>query len=397
MCNKLRILFLSAWYPYPPDNGARQRAFHVLQGLVRKHQVTLISFFDTDQSPNDVDPLHSLCEQVIALPRRTYNPNRVSALAGFISPKPRFLVDTFEPAVLERIRQELGQGYDLVLAGELGMAVYAVELDHPAKIFDDVEIGLFAEMHKNAGGVSRLRNRMMWLKHASYMRSILPRFRALTVVSPVERERVLELGAKPENVFVMPNGVDAQAKIPAVAPEPMTLVYNGSMTYVANLDAMRYFVWEILPIILQSEPQARLKITGRTTQVAQNELGEDNAVLFTGYVRDVRAVVRASSVCVVPLRIGGGTRLKILEAMAVGTPVVSSSKGAEGLDLQDDVHLLIADEPQAFADATLRLLCDQELRSRLTQAARERVLAKYDWRIIQGRYDDMIAREFVRV
>jgi glycosyltransferase involved in cell wall biosynthesis len=159
---------------------------------------------------------------------------------------------------------------------------------------------------------------------------------------------------------------------------------------------MRYFCGEILPRIRAVEPRVRLRITGQAPQVAQKELSADNAVLFTGYVDDVRPLVRASAVCVVPLRLGGGTRLKILEAMALGTAVVSTTKGAEGLNVTNERHLLLADTPREFAEATLRLLNDAELRARLSRAARDRVSREYDWHKIQVSFDETVERAVSR-
>jgi glycosyltransferase involved in cell wall biosynthesis len=386
----LRVLYLATWYPFPPDNGARLRTYHLLKGLARQHRVTLFAFYDAEQEPSPNQDAEGMCERIVALPRRIYQPKSLGAIAGFLSSKPRFLADTFEPHVLELLEEESAGGYDMVIAGELGMAVYAAELTHTNKIFDELQLGFFADLSRTANHVGRARNKLMWLKYSRYIQFLVRKFRAVTVVSAVERERLAALGVPASRVFVVPNGVELESASDALI-EPFTLIYNGAVTYYANYDAMCYFVREILPKIRGIEPRARLKITGRADQVAQNALAEDNVVSFTGYVEDVRALVRSSAVCVVPLRQGGGTRLKILEAMAVGTPVVSTTKGAEGLAVRDGVHLLIADSPDEFAAATVELLTSPELRQRLTRNALALVKAEYDWRMVQDRFDEMIA------
>ncbi|HEB65696.1 MAG TPA: glycosyltransferase, partial [Chloroflexi bacterium] len=146
--------------------------------------------------------------------------------------------------------------------------------------------------------------------------------------------------------------------------------------------AMAYFLRDIYPLVRALRPQVRLRITGKTDGVPVERLPLDEDVTLTGYVDDIRPVVARSWITVVPLRVGGGTRLKILESLALGTPVVSTSKGAEGLALEDGKHLLIADTPQAFSQAVVRLLEDPHLRARLGEAGRERVRQLYDWKQI---------------
>ncbi|MCC7165049.1 MAG: glycosyltransferase [Anaerolineae bacterium] len=388
----MNVLFLATWYPYPPDNGSRLRSYYLLQGLAHKHRVTLIALYDADQTPADSSPLHEWCQRVIALPRRAYVPNRLRALTAFLSSRPRYLVDTFDPSVQDTITRECaGERFDVVIANQLSMAAYAAALPPRIRIFDEVEVGIFQDAFLNARGLARGRNALTWHKFSRYLRQLAAQFMALTVVSEQERTRLGEVGVDGERVHVVPNGVDcAAAQSDPRDPEPFTLIYNGAVTYHANLDAVRFMVNDILPLVRAVEPRARLKITGRADQVAQNELSRDNVVLFTGYVDDIRAVVRSSAICVVPLRVGGGTRLKILEAMSLGVPVVATRKGAEGLGLTDKVHLLLADTPQEFATAVLALLQNADLCERLSHAARERVCQEFDWREIQGRFDRVL-------
>jgi len=390
----LNILFLSSWFPYPPDNGSRQRAFYLLQGLALEHRVTLVAFTDEDQSPPRVEGLTNFAREIVPLPRRTFQSQRAAALVGLLSPQPRSLVDTFDAEANRTIQTiAASMSFDAIVAGELSMAVYARMLNHRAKIFDDVEAGIYADTFLKARGTKRWRNGLTWFKYARYISQLTGDFDALTAVSAREKSLLEQIGVSATKTHIIPNGVDLKSSLAVSVPvEPQTLIYNGALTYDANLDAMRYFTSQIMPEIRAVEPRVRLKITGRATQVAQNELSDDNAVLFTGYVDDVRPLVAGSAVCVVPLRVGGGTRLKILEAMALGTPVVSTTKGAEGLDLRDGEHLLIADSPQEFAQATLRVLNDPILRRRLTDAASKRVQREYDWRVIQSSFGKLVER-----
>jgi glycosyltransferase involved in cell wall biosynthesis len=167
------------------------------------------------------------------------------------------------------------------------------------------------------------------------------------------------------------------------------VIYSGSVTYSANLDAVRYFARDIFPRIRQARP-ATLVITGSTGDIDVSDLLVDGTITFTGRVPDAAHLVAHSSVSVVPLRIGGGTRLKILEAMAVGTPVVTTSKGAEGLDVEHGENILIADSPDAFAKAVLRVLDDFVLRAHLAANGRRFVERLYTWDRIGNLIEEVI-------
>jgi sugar transferase (PEP-CTERM/EpsH1 system associated) len=388
----LKILFLSSWFPYPPDNGSRVRAYHLVSRLARVHELTLIALADEDVRPDHTQALRALVTDVMTHPRPLFHPRRLQALAGFASRRPRSLVDTYDHRLANLIRgTAAGEKFDVIIAGELAMAAYAAELDHPVKLFDDVETGIFADSAARARGLARVRAVLTWRKFANYLRTLAARFQALTVVSLPEQNHLRAIGIPAQKIHIIPNGIECQG-VPtgSCATEPFSMIYPGALTYDANLDAMRFFAGEILPRIRSVEPRAHLRITGRAPQVAINELSRDNAILLTGYVPDVRPLISSSQVCIVPLRVGGGTRLKILEAMMLGTPVVSTPKGAEGLDLEAGEHLLVAETPESFAHATTCLFRDAALRARLTRAARERVCQMYDWTGIGDRMELVI-------
>jgi glycosyltransferase involved in cell wall biosynthesis len=393
--NRLRLLYLSSWFPYPPDNGSRQRAFHLLKQLAARHEISLFAFYDGDQTPPQCDALRAYCRDLTTLPRRMFNPRGIGALRAFVSPLPRSVTHTFDADLYARIQEHAArEAYDAILVGELGMAPYGRGIRAHVKILDAVEAGVFADAFQNAQGAARLRAGLTWWKFKHYVRNLAAEFDALTVVSPREHALVSALGIPARKIHVVPNGVDCKAADAiSAAWEPNTCIYNGALTFAPNYDAVRYFVREILPRVRVHEPNARVRITGRADQVAQNELSADNVVLFTGYVADVKPLVKASAVCIVPLRMGGGTRLKILEAMALRTPVVSTSKGAEGLNVKHREHLLIADTPVEFANAILELFRNPALREQLTRAAYQLVCAEYDWTIIARQLDKILVED----
>jgi glycosyltransferase involved in cell wall biosynthesis len=230
----------------------------------------------------------------------------------------------------------------------------------------------------------------MWWKLSRYLADLLPTFEGCTVVSEAERALLLQVSPGVKNVEIVPNGVALEHFTPGFdPPEPDALVYPGALTYDANFDAVDYFLREVFPLIRAERPHVKLYVTGKLDGVPVNRLPTDDNVVFTGYLDDVRPRVAKSWATVVPLRMGGGTRLKILESLALGTPVVATTKGAEGLDLTPGQDLLVADEPAGFAKAILHLLQDVALRERLGHSGRKAV-GRYDWQIIGEQFCDFV-------
>jgi glycosyltransferase involved in cell wall biosynthesis len=223
------------------------------------------------------------------------------------------------------------------------------------------------------------------------VRAAMRRGIAITVASETERDYLQRLAPADARITVIPNGVDTDANHPAHdTPAPNTLIYPGAVTYDANYDAARYFIHDVLPLVRQQIAEARFTVTGATGSVDVRDLAAQPGVTFAGYLPDVAPAIRSSWAVVVPLRLGGGTRLKILEAMALGTPVISTRKGAEGIDVRDGENILLADQPEELAQAVVRLLNDSTLRTHIARHARTLVKRQYDWQQIAGRLNDLI-------
>ena len=192
---------------------------------------------------------------------------------------------------------------------------------------------------------------------------------------------------------LIPNG--AEVTPPAAVygqPAPGSIIYAGSVTYAPNLEAVEYFIHEILPRVRAAVPGVVFTVTGRTDGVDIDGLRDDEGVRFPGLLDDIRTAIAQSWLSVAPIRSGGGTRLKILESLALGTPVVTTSKGIEGLRLEDGLHVLIADEAPAFAANVVKLLGDPELRRRLGEEGRREVALHYDWDRIGAAFCSVVER-----
>jgi polysaccharide biosynthesis protein PslH len=391
----LRILYLSTWFPHPPDNGSKLRVYHLLGALARHHAVTLVSFASGTARPEQAGDLCLQCNDVQAIPLDPFVVNRAGALRTFLSARP--VASRPVQAMSQRVAEVLeSKAFDLLIASTEMMAAYALHAPAgTAKILEEHNsMGRWMRERyaQQTNPLQRARCWASWQKQRHHERRLFPHFRLVTMVSEADRA-VAQATAGNEKVWVevVPNGVDCEHNRPGLAcRRPRALVYNGALTYSANYDAMRYFLDAIHPLIRQQDADVSLTVTGSFTGVRLDGLHLDDSVRLSGHVPDVRIPVSEASVCVIPIRQGGGTRIKILEAMALGTPVVATSKGAEGLDVTPEHDILLADEPAAFAAQVLRLLSDGGLRERLSTNARRLVEGKYDWRNIGRRFVDLV-------
>ena len=393
----MNILFLSTWFPFPPDNGSKIRVYHLWRALAQRHEVTLLSFaWDTAQ-PQARDGL-PFCQTIRILPRDPFQRTKFARATRYLALAP--VITRPIPEMRRLVADTLAQtAFDVVIASTEVMATYALQVpNRTRKILE--EHNSFSRMmedrYRDAAGVLlRLNHWTSWQKTRRYEGALFRKFDHLVMVSDEDRHVCERLPGHQIPISVIPNGVDcAHHRLDLAEIQPHTLIYNGALTYSANYDAMRFFLADIYPLVRQQIPDVTLRITGSTRGVDLGSLSLDTSVQLTGYVEDIRLPVAGSSVCVVPLRQGGGTRLKILEAMALGTPVVATSKGAEGLEVVDGEHLLIADDPAAFAAATLRLLREPDLRARLATHARRLVEERYDWSHIGARFVELVEQVY---
>jgi len=399
----MRVLFLSSWYPCPPDNGSRIRVFNLIKQLSRWHEITLLSFARSPVPEERVEEMEAYCRSVQVVPYRAFNPNRLKALLGFLSIRPRSVIDTYSremQALVEKVCAD--ESFDVVVASEMDAAQYALLVDRAARVFEDIELAVIREQSMRLRSpVSRVRSRLTWWKLSRFLPGLLRYIDGCTVVSEQERDLLAAVVPGYDLVAVVPNGVDSEAYSGDFGvPEPDSLIYSGALTYGANFDAMDFFLRDVFPLLKAQRPNASLRITGRYDGVPVERLPLGNGVELTGYLDDIRPAVAQSRVCVVPLRVGGGTRLKILEAMALGTPVVSTSKGAEGLEARAGEDLLVADDPGEFTRMVVRLLSDDALYHRVRDNGRRLVRRLYDWGTIGARLnvflEDVSARYRVR-
>jgi glycosyltransferase involved in cell wall biosynthesis len=383
----MNILFLSRWFPFPTNNGSKLRVAGLLRGLSQHHAVTLLSFTDQPDVSPDAPELHSICSEVHVVPWREFDPHSRRARLGLFSLQPRFLLDTRSGEMADLIRRALaGKKYDLIIASQLSMAAYYTCFDGVPAIFEELELGHFHDQPAEAAGMlKRLRLNLTWYKLRIYLARLFDSFRTCTVASEHERRIFIEnFPAHKNKIAVLPNCIQyADYQDVKVQQIPNQLVYSGSFRFYANYEAMQWFVKAVYPKVLEQVPDARLLITG---DPASLPFPSHANITLAGYVDDIKSVIAASAVSLAPLLSGGGTRLKILEAMALGTPVVATSKGAEGLGAQAGRDILIADDPDAFAECVVEILRNEDFRNHLADNASDFVKRNYDWSVVMPQF-----------
>ncbi len=326
------------------------------------------------------------------VPWSEYNPSSKQALLGMFGVTPRSVIDTFSPEVSMSIR-DMSQrhSYDLVVASQLDMAAYRQYFGKLPALFEEVEVGVLYSRFANAETLlKRLRSRLTWEKHRHYLKNLLQQFQACTVVSAHEQDLVLGKVTGSTNIDIIPNGVRLEEYDHIQpSPEPNSLIFTGPFSYYVNYEAMCWFLENVLPFVLDKIPNAKLVITG---DHAGLQLPVVKNVTQTGFVSDVRPYVANSWASVVPILQGGGTRLKIIESMALRTPVVSTTKGAEGLGVRHGKEILLADTPDEFVKAVIQILVDNDLRREISTNAYCFVQENLDWRVILPRFLNLVNR-----
>lgn len=375
----MKILFLSRWFPFPVNNGSKLRIYNLLRGLSKYHDMTLLSFADQPGANPDAPEIREICSRVKVIPWKEFSPNSLRALLAMLSFQPRSVVDTFSPEMAQAVTEILSeQRYDLVIASQLQTAAYYPYFQDVPAIFEELEIGFFHDHSFSSNGKIRFRQTLTWFKLRMYLSRLLDSFQACTVASIQEYQLLLRYfpGYK-KPIEINPNCLNMdEYKNVSAERQANTLIFTGPFRYRANYEAMLWFVRDVFPLILEEIPDVQLVITG---DHANLPFPSSKNITLAGYVGDIKALIASCTVSIAPLLSGGGTRLKILEAMALGTPVVATSKGAEGLDAIAGEHLLLANSPAEYAECVIRLLNDEHSRIQLTKKAGTLVREMYSW------------------
>ncbi len=385
----MKILFLSPTVPFPLTDGGRIRVFNLLKQLAQKCDVTLLALETQPTDAEGVAELQQLGIQVHLVPNAQTLP-RVSfgtLATAFFKRYPITVARYNLPAYRHKFRTLIETDtFDLVHYEMLHTAQFHTETRLPGVLSQqNVDSAIWRRLC--AETTNPFYKCVYWTQQLAfqrYERVMTPKFAAVTCTSDIDRavfERHLLQSSG--NIEIVPNGVDVTHYQPNFAREAAAhLIYIGSMDWYPNEDAVSFFADDVFPKIQEKVPDVKFSIVGGNPSKRVQKLADREGIVVTGRVPDIKPYFEETTVFVVPLRIGSGTRLKILEALAMGKAIVSTSVGAEGLALRDGEEIFIADAPVAFAEAVTRLLTAPPLRRKIGENGRARVERDYDWRSI---------------
>ena len=383
----MRILWLKTELLHPVDKGGKIRTYQMLKALKREHHVTYLTLDDSASGAEARAQAAEYCHELVCVPHRT----RAKFTVGFywelarnlVSPLPYFMRKYVAPAMRREIEARMND-CDVLVCDFLQPSVnMPASIPTPTVLFQhNVEAMIWRRHYEvQPNPLKKAYLYGQWRKAVAYERAACRRFDQVVAVSREDAEQMRrDYGISA--VADVPTGVDTEFFRPRAEAEtaPHSLVFTGSMDWLPNEDAMQFFIREIMPRIRQRVPDVTLTVVGRDPFPSLIEQSRrDPAIIVTGRVEDVRPYIERAAAYVVPIRIGGGTRLKIYEAMAMRKPVVSTTVGAEGLPVRANEELLIADEPEEFAAACVRVLNDDVLAHTLGAQAAATVRARFGW------------------
>jgi sugar transferase (PEP-CTERM/EpsH1 system associated) len=397
----MKILWVKAGGLIPPDTGGKIRSYHILRELAKRHSVTFFTFYA--EHPGDIhQQLTQFFERVVCIPLRIPIPRSRGEVFHFarhmFSPLPYSVAKHSQPKVVAALRNLLAaESYDVIVCDFVvagGVIPWASSC--PKILFThNIEAQIWLRHFERAA--SPIWKGVTWSEYRKMLRYehfCLQNAQHVLAVSENDKDAFAR-SIDRNRITVIPTGVDTEYFRPVGGDDgqPHELVFTGAMDWLPNVDAILYFARDILPLIRRQIPDVTITVAGRLPSPRLLALAHaDKHIRVTGSVDDIRPYIAKASVYVVPLRIGGGTRLKIFEAMAMGKATVSTTIGAEGLPVTDGKEILIADSPESFAHAVVSLLCQPEQRRQLGLSARRLVEQKYSWSIVSNLFDVVLRR-----
>ncbi|NLF00021.1 MAG: glycosyltransferase [Anaerolineales bacterium] len=406
-----KILYLTQVLPYPLDSGAKVRQYHMLRHLARRHEVTLVSFSRPDDPPSATAHLAEICQAVypVAMRRSAWR-NVCAGVRGVLTGQPIVVTRDEIGEMKATIRRLVQQtGFEVVHADQISMAGYGqfaaqVSGAHRPKTLLDAHNAVYVLSRRMAetepGKILRIVMQREARAFTRYEAAMCRSYDALLTVTQEDQEHLLALFAPDERdglagkFATVPICVDP-AQVPMVTQgdgHPPTILHLGTMFWPPNISGVLWFAAEVLPRIHEQIPEARFVVIGKNPPREVESLATDPRVQVTGYVDDLLPYLEQTDVFVVPLHAGSGMRVKILDAWLWGLPVVSTPIGAEGIRVQNENNILLAESAAAFAQAILRLLRDRTLNRELRENGRAWVESHYGWQSVYERVDRVYTR-----
>ncbi len=391
----MRILWVGHNLAYPPVRGVLQRNYNLLREAAKECEVHVLAFDQPATRPpgvsaeDCVDALMKFCAHVefVSLARGVFKAHPYwLGLRGLLSREPYDVNWLGSRTMADRLQRTLERAtFDAIHFDTLGLAPYRTHVSGVGTVLNhhNVESSMMAQ---RAANESHLVRRHYWRWEAQKLhraeRHYCPQFALNVVVSPEDGDNLASLAPDLET-RVVPNGVDTEYFAPRPDPGGKTLLFCGGLDWYPNGDAMVHFFDAIWPRLTRLLPDVRIFVVGRKPPKWLQQLGgSDPRVHVTGFVDDVRPYFREATVYICPIRVGGGTRLKILDALAMGMPLIATAFACSGLSVEHEKHVLLGNNPEAFANQILRALADPVLRTDLATQGRDLVCRDYSWSVV---------------
>lgn len=380
----MNIIIITESLPYPTNTGANIRIWNNITTLSTLGTIFLITF-DGQHDKEHLQEVNKFCE--VYTFRLPYTPRWKVALNIF-TPTPLGVWKRYSPFIKETINNICKtHRIDVILVEEIWMAQYVIDIP-TYKIIDKLNIEFVRAYRRFYTIKLSWRSPKSFLDYLFYLliairlrryeSDIIKKFNHIIVCSNVDENRLLQIGPYP-TISVIPNAIDTSYYTPQeLNSDQNIIVYTGTFSYEPNVDAVLYFTKEIFTLVRRITPDIKFYIVGSNPPIEILELADDGIVV-TGYVDDIRDYIKMAKIVVAPIRMGSGTRLKILQAMAMGKPVVSSRVGCEGIDVEHGVHLLVANNTAEFVQYITALLNNPTLQVTLGDQARQLVEQEYSW------------------
>ncbi|MCE5324481.1 glycosyltransferase family 4 protein [bacterium] len=390
MTKRLKILFLAHLFPLPLDSGGKIKSYYTLKALAAEHDVRVLAYVRSDDELEHLSELESICKvDLVRLNRSKFR--QLYDLLRAITMGKSFIVSRdyrddmrcaydriisdFQPDVVHIDHLQMAQFVDF--GGS-----YKTVLDH-----HNVESMIIKRLADTSESLPvRMYAGIEWPKLQRYEMDICRRASTVLTVSDEDKSTLTRLCSELNNIVNVPIGVDVDYFQHIERTEGSNNILSiGTMYWPPNIDSMLYFCRDIYPLVKAKMPECTLTIAGQRPVESIKALASDPSVAVIGYVSDSRDLAKDCGAFIVPLRSGSGVRVKILNALAMGLPVVSTSVGAEGLEVESGRHLMLADSPADFADAVVKVLQDRELADSIGRSGRALVCKKYSWQVVGGR------------
>jgi glycosyltransferase involved in cell wall biosynthesis len=401
----MRILLLTLVAPYPPDSGPKIKTYNVLQYLCERHEVTLVSLVRSVQEQVNAESLRRICREVYTVPfrRSRWKDARFLAISALTGAS--FILSRDASPELQRLLHRLTtrEHFDIIHADQLNMAPFAVDLSGGARIVDQHNAvwTIVARMAARSHLVQRIGLQIEARRLRRAEARLCARFDGMLTVSEPDytflKLAAAESGVTLPPTAIIPIAIDTREEVFVHRNAyPDTILSMATMFWPPNVDGVLWFAREVWPLVKQVVPNARVALVGARPPAAVQRLAADPAIEVPGYVADPRPYFARTAALIVPVHAGGGMRVKILEALARGLPIVSTTIGYEGIDVVPGQHLLVGDNPTTFAGALIQLLRRPELGRQLAEQGRRLAIERYDWRVVCPAIDHLYATALQR-